>query len=75
MPFLVASRFRLSGATADRVICKMCKLVDEHPNPHHLRLVGIDPEEVKKRPVYKGRAVRASTPDTRDGSDLRKCSK
>ncbi len=29
-------------------------MVDENPNPHFLRLLEIDPEEVKKRPVYKG---------------------
>jgi type IV pilus assembly protein PilB len=54
-PFLVASSIQaIMAQRLVRVICKKCKVVDEHPDPKHLRLVGIDPEEVKKRPVYKG---------------------
>jgi type IV pilus assembly protein PilB len=54
-PFLVASSIQaIMAQRLVRVICKKCKVVDEHPNPQFLRLVGIDPEEVKKRPVYKG---------------------
>ncbi len=54
-PFLVASSIQaIMAQRLIRVICKKCRVVDEHPNPHHLRLVGIDPEEIKKRPVYKG---------------------
>jgi type IV pilus assembly protein PilB len=54
-PFLVASSIQaIMAQRLIRVICKKCKVVDEHPNPHHLRLLGIDPAEVKKRPVYKG---------------------
>jgi type IV pilus assembly protein PilB len=37
-----------------RVICKKCKVVDENPSEHDLRLLGLDPAEVKKRSVYKG---------------------
>ncbi len=54
-PFLVASSIQaIMAQRLIRVICKKCKMVDENPNPQHLRLLGIDPAEVKKRPVYKG---------------------
>jgi type II secretory ATPase GspE/PulE/Tfp pilus assembly ATPase PilB-like protein len=54
-PFLVASSIQaIMAQRLIRVICKKCKVVDEHPNPKHLRLLGIDPAETKKRPVYKG---------------------
>ncbi len=54
-PFLVASSIQaIMAQRLIRVICKKCKVVDENPNPHHLKLIGIDPAEVKKRPVYKG---------------------
>ncbi|MEN6577086.1 MAG: ATPase, T2SS/T4P/T4SS family [Phycisphaerales bacterium] len=54
-PFLVASSIQaIMAQRLVRVICKKCKVVDENPNPKHLRLLGIDPAEIKKRPVYKG---------------------
>jgi len=54
-PFLVASSIQaIMAQRLVRVICKKCKVVDENPNPKHLKLLGIDPAEVKKRPVYKG---------------------
>ena len=54
-PFLVASSIQaIMAQRLVRVICKKCKVVDENPNPKHLRLLGIDPAETKKRPVYKG---------------------
>jgi type IV pilus assembly protein PilB len=54
-PFLVASSIQaIMAQRLIRVICKKCKVVDENPNPKHLRLLGIDPAEIKKRPVYKG---------------------
>ena len=54
-PFLVASSIQaIMAQRLVRVICKKCRVVDENPNPHFLRLLEIDPEEVKKRPVYKG---------------------
>ena len=59
-PFLVASSIQaIMAQRLIRVICKKCKVVDEHPNPQHLRLLGIDPAEVKKRPVYKGAGCQA----------------
>ncbi|MEN6332653.1 MAG: ATPase, T2SS/T4P/T4SS family, partial [Phycisphaerales bacterium] len=54
-PFLVASSIQaIMAQRLVRIICKKCKVVDENPNPKHLRLLGIDPAEIKKRPVYKG---------------------
>lgn len=54
-PFLVASSIQaIMAQRLIRVICKKCKVVDENPNPKHLRLLGIDPAEIKKRPIYKG---------------------
>ena len=59
-PFLAASSIQaIMAQRLVRVICKKCKTVDENPNPHHLRLLDIDPEEVKKRPVYKGAGCNA----------------
>ena len=54
-PFLVASSIQaIMAQRLIRVICKKCKTVDPKPDPRHLKLVGIDPAEVKERPVYKG---------------------
>ncbi len=54
-PFLVASSIQaIMAQRLIRVICKKCKVVDENPDPHHLRLLEIDPAELKTRPVYKG---------------------
>jgi len=54
-PFLVASSIQaIMAQRLVRVICKKCKVVDENPDPHDFRLLDIDPEEIKKRPVYKG---------------------
>jgi type IV pilus assembly protein PilB len=54
-PFLVASSIQaIMAQRLVRVICKNCKIVDEHPDPHYLRLLNIGPDDVKKYPVYKG---------------------
>ena len=54
-PFLVASSIQaIMAQRLVRVICDGCKVVDENPNPHFLRLLNIKPEELKKTPVYKG---------------------
>ncbi|MFA5239593.1 MAG: ATPase, T2SS/T4P/T4SS family [Phycisphaerae bacterium] len=54
-PFLVASSIQaIMAQRLVRVICSKCKVVDENPNPHYLRLVGITPEDIKKHPLYKG---------------------
>jgi type IV pilus assembly protein PilB len=55
-PFLVASSIQaIMAQRLVRVICKECKVVDDNPNPHYLRLLRINPEELKTRPAYKGR--------------------
>ena len=54
-PFLVASSIQaIMAQRLIRVICKECKTVDEHPDPHYLRLLNITPEEMRKYPIYKG---------------------
>jgi len=54
-PFLVASSIQaIMAQRLIRVICKECKTVDEHPDPHYLRLLNITPEELRKFPIYKG---------------------
>lgn len=54
-PFLVASSIQaIMAQRLVRVICKKCRVVDENPNPYFLRLLDIEPEQVKEHPVYKG---------------------
>ncbi len=54
-PFLVASSIQaIMAQRLVRRICPNCKIVDEHPDPHYLRLLNIGPDDVKKNPVYKG---------------------
>jgi type IV pilus assembly protein PilB len=54
-PFLAASSIQaIMAQRLIRVICKKCKAVDENPDPHHLQLLGITPEEMKHNKVYKG---------------------
>jgi len=54
-PFLVASSIQaIMAQRLVRVICKKCKVVDENPDPYLLQLLNIDPEEIKKHPIYKG---------------------
>jgi len=54
-PFLVASSIQaIMAQRLVRVICKKCKVVDENPSPQHLQALEIAPEELQKRPVYKG---------------------
>jgi len=54
-PFLVASSIQaIMAQRLVRVICDGCKVVDEEPDLHFLRLLNIKPEELKKNPVYKG---------------------
>ena len=48
-PFLVASSIQaIMAQRLIRVICKECKTMDEHPDPHYLRLLNITPEERQK---------------------------
>jgi len=54
-PFLVASSIQaVMAQRLVRVICDKCKQVDENPDPHYLRLLGITEEDAKKHTFYRG---------------------
>ena len=54
-PFLAASSIQaIMAQRLLRVICKQCKVVDEHPDPNLLRLLNITPADLKNSPLYKG---------------------
>ena len=54
-PFLAASSIQaIMAQRLVRVICKNCKVVDDDPDLHSLRLLNIAPEDIKKHPIYKG---------------------
>jgi type IV pilus assembly protein PilB len=54
-PFLVASSIQaIMAQRLVRVICSKCKVVDENPDQHYLRLLNITAEDIKKHPVHKG---------------------
>jgi len=54
-PFLAASSIQaIMAQRLVRLICKNCRVVDEHPDPYHLQILGISPEDIKKTPIYKG---------------------
>jgi len=54
-PFLVASSIQaIMAQRLVRVICDKCKVVDENPDPYHLQLLDITPEDIKQHPIYKG---------------------
>ena len=54
-PFLVASAIQaIMAQRLVRVICENCKMVDENPDPQHMRMLNIAAEDLEKRPVYKG---------------------
>jgi type IV pilus assembly protein PilB len=54
-PFLVASSIQaIMAQRLVRVICSKCKVVDENPDQHYVRLLNITAEEIKKHPIYKG---------------------
>ncbi|HOL88723.1 MAG TPA: GspE/PulE family protein [Anaerohalosphaeraceae bacterium] len=54
-PFLVASSIQaIMAQRLVRTICKNCKVIDEKPDPHYLRLLNITPEDIRKHPIYKG---------------------
>ena len=55
-PFLVASSIQaIMAQRLVRVICKECKTIDKHPDPHYLRLLRITPDELKEHPMYIGK--------------------
>jgi type IV pilus assembly protein PilB len=54
-PFLVASSIQaIMAQRLVRVICKNCKVIDENPDLDSLRLLNIDENDLKDRPIYKG---------------------
>jgi len=54
-PFLVASSIQaIMAQRLVRIICDNCKVVDENPDPHCLRLLNITPADIKKHPIYRG---------------------
>ena len=54
-PFLVASSIQaIMAQRLIRVICNSCKVIDENPDPYHLQLLRITPEDIEKNPIYKG---------------------
>ncbi|MCD4832019.1 MAG: GspE/PulE family protein [Anaerohalosphaeraceae bacterium] len=54
-PFLVASSIQaILAQRLIRKICPACKVLDEHPDPHYLRLLNINPDDIRKYPLYKG---------------------
>ena len=54
-PFLVASAIQaIMAQRLLRLICKNCKVIDENPDTHHLRLLNINPDDIEKQPIYKG---------------------
>ncbi|MFO0973188.1 MAG: ATPase, T2SS/T4P/T4SS family [Phycisphaerae bacterium] len=55
-PFLVASAVQaIMAQRLVRVICEECKMVDPTPDPYTLRLIGLTPEKIGDKPLYKGR--------------------
>jgi len=54
-PFLVASSIHaIMAQRLVRVICENCKVVDENPDAHYLRLLRISQDDLRNRPIYKG---------------------
>jgi len=54
-PFLVASSIQaIMAQRLVRVICKNCKVIDEDPNPHYLKMLKITEQDLKKHTIYKG---------------------
>ncbi|MBN2457357.1 MAG: Flp pilus assembly complex ATPase component TadA [Sedimentisphaerales bacterium] len=54
-PFLVASSIQaIMAQRLVRVICENCKIIDEDPDPYQLRLLNINPDDIREHPIYKG---------------------
>ncbi len=54
-PFLVASSIQaIMAQRLVRLICSHCKVIDENPDTHFLRLLNITPKDIEKHPIYKG---------------------
>lgn len=55
-PFLVASSIQaIMAQRLVRKICSNCKMIDDHPDPHYLRLLNITPDEIRNNPLSKGK--------------------
>ncbi|MDD5135225.1 MAG: ATPase, T2SS/T4P/T4SS family [Phycisphaerae bacterium] len=55
-PFLVASSIQaIMAQRLVRRICSNCKVIDDHPDPHYLRLLNIKPDDIRKHPLSKGK--------------------
>lgn len=54
-PFLVASSIQaIMAQRLVRVICQNCKVVDENPGLHFLKLLDINSETLREHKIYKG---------------------
>jgi len=55
-PFLVASSIQaIMAQRLVRKICANCKVIDDHPDPHYLRLLNIKPDDIRNNPLSKGK--------------------
>jgi type IV pilus assembly protein PilB len=58
-PFLAASSIQaVMAQRLIRIICQECKEVDPNPNPLYLKLCGFSEDELKGRPLYRGRGCK-----------------
>jgi type IV pilus assembly protein PilB len=58
-PFLVASSIQaILAQRLVRTICPNCRVVDENPDPHYLKLLDISEQEVKDNTFYKGKGCK-----------------
>jgi len=54
-PFLVASSIQaIMAQRLVRVICQECREEDPDPDPYILKLLGMDPETIGERKIYRG---------------------
>jgi type IV pilus assembly protein PilB len=59
-PFLVASSIQaIMGQRLIRTICKECKDVDPNPDKNMMKLVGLDPDKLGDKKIYKGKGCKA----------------
>ena len=53
-PFLVASSVQaVLGQRLVRILCEHCKVPDDSPNPRLMKLVGLTPQDLEGRTIYK----------------------
>jgi type IV pilus assembly protein PilB len=59
-PFLVASSIQaIMGQRLIRTICKECKEVDPNPDKFLMKVVGLDPDKLGDKKIYKGKGCKA----------------